>query len=35
MSKINWKEIIEEQIRVFNKNAEEIEKEKKKTKKKK
>jgi len=30
--KINWKEIIKEQIRVFNKNTEELEKDKKKEK---
>jgi len=32
-SKINWKQIIEEQIREFNKNAEELKKEKSKSKK--
>ena len=30
--KINWKEIIKEQIRVFNENSEEIKKEEKKNK---
>jgi len=27
-AKINWKEVIKEQIRVFNKNAEELKKDK-------